>query len=138
MVPGIEIKPLLDFILLVERARRIFLDEVLFADRLVDAVGPVMLWRGVEDFAEFPQVGLEDGAPSEEGFLAEAVYGLCFGQLVLWVAVLVVRKLIVAGPGFLVHGRRAHMHLLFMAHLDMLGGLVGKSGMARLAGGGAA
>src|SRR2546430_14187704 len=55
-----------------KRFCRIFLREVALAHRSVNLFRPIMLGRGIEDLAEFPQVRLEDAAPGIEGFLAKA------------------------------------------------------------------
>lgn len=71
VVPRVKVEPLLAVILFSQGASRVFRDEMPLADRPVEGFLPLVLRRGVEDFAEFPQISLQDGAPGEKGLLAK-------------------------------------------------------------------
>lgn len=70
VISRVQVQALLDLRLVGQRPRRVFLDEMLLADVLVDALGPVMLGRRVQYPAKLPKIGLEDGAPGSKGLLA--------------------------------------------------------------------
>lgn len=71
VVPRVEVEPLLAVVLLSQGASRVFRYEVPLTDRPVEGFFPLVLRRGIENLAELPQIGLQDGAPGEEGLLAK-------------------------------------------------------------------